>query len=187
MNQFVCIKVYDIYRLCVDFRPEGLKFRHGELFLINLKLNIVAAGIFRLHCFWIIDGVNDIHDRSRRISHLFCNLQSAIGLIFVIFLGKCAPLINVAVDSQVVHDSIRSIFIDNLLTTIGVYDNLAHKQIYSNCTRTICNCISDFTLQTFCERIIAFAGNDGQDIDIMNIVTKNIAILALTILVDAEA
>ena len=185
LHQFVGIKIYDINRLCIDFRPECLKLRHRKFFFIDLKLHIVAAGVFRLHSFGIIDRVDDLHNGSRAVCHFFCNLQNAISLVFVILIGQCSLLVDIAVNSQIIHNRVCNIFIDHLLMTARILDDLSNKQIYCNRTRTICHSLCNFTLQTFRKRVIAFAGDYRKNIDVMHIIAQNICILTFAVLIDA--
>ena len=38
-------------------RPFAVK-----LLFVNLQFHVVAAGILRLHCLWIVDRIDDVHD-----------------------------------------------------------------------------------------------------------------------------
>ena len=52
-------------------------------------------------------------------------------------------------------------------------------------TRTVSDSFGHFCLQTFSKRVIAFAGNDSKDIDVMHVVAKDVGIHSLAVLVDA--
>ena len=145
-DQFINIKIYDINRLCINLWPERLKLRHSKFFFINPKLNIITTSIFRLHCPRVVNRVDEFYNGCCEIIHFFSNLQNAIGFVFVVFISQYTLLVDIAVNSQIIHDGIGSIPINHLFTTIRIVDDLSYKQISCNSTRPICHSLCDFTL-----------------------------------------
>ena len=77
------------------------------------------------------------------------------------------------------------ILVDNLFITSLILDHLANKKFNRNGTRTVSDSFGQFCLQTLGKGVIAFTGNDSEDIDVMHIVAKDIGIHSLAVLVDA--
>ena len=79
------------------------------------------------------------------------------------------------------------VLVDELLVALFVFDNLADEQFHCNGAGTVSNCSGQIRLQTFGERVVTFAGNNSEDVNVMHVISKYIGIHSLAGLVDAEA
>ena len=145
-DQFLGIKVNHIGRFGIDLRPQCLKFGHSKLIFIHMQLHVVASGIFGHHRFAVINSVDNLNHRGSGICHFLGNLDFMIGLVSIVFIGKNAFLINVAVDDQVKVDCSCRILINNLFIALIVLNYLANKQFCRNCTRAVGHCLCNFRL-----------------------------------------
>ena len=69
----------------------------------------------------------------------------------------------------------------------SIFAKFLFKQLSLNLTWTIGNCFCNFALQSFCKTVVAFIGNNSQNVDVVNLfVRKDILIHSLTNLVYRE-
>ena len=184
--KFITVKVNNINGLGIDTIPKCLELRHCQFILLNLELNIVAAGIFRLHCLTVIDGINDAKNGLGRTCHFINEFYFTVCLVFIILVGKRTLLVNVTFHTETKPNFSCDILSDNIGVALCICDGLAHKQFRCNCFRATCNCICQFRLQALCKTVITFACNNGKYINIVNIIAQNIDIHSLPILINTE-
>ena len=101
-------------------------------------------------------------------------------------ISNATLAVNVAACNQIKVDTLSQLRIYGKLVSIVVGQNLVAEQIGIDHTGTVCNCFCQLALQPSCEGIVAFAGDNGQQIDVMDIVTQDIGIHAVAVLIDAE-
>ena len=68
-----------------------------------------------------------------------------------------------------------------------VADDLSLKQIRRNCHRTAGDSFCNFGLESLGEALIAFAGDNGQNVYVLHILAEHIRIHTLAVLIDAKA
>ena len=111
-----------------------------------MQLHVVASGIFGHHRFAVINSVDNLNHSGSGICHFLGNLDFMIGLVSIVFIGKDAFLINVAVDDQVKVDCSCRILINDPFIAFIILNYLANKQFCRNRTRTVCYCFGNFRL-----------------------------------------
>ena len=77
--------------------------------------------------------------------------------------------------------------VDDLLIAMFVFDNLADEQFHCYSAGTVGDRFGHLRLQPLSERVVAFTGNDSENVDVMHVVAKDIGIHSLAALVDAQA
>ena len=107
-------------------------------------------------------------------------------MVGIVLVRQRTMAVHIAILDQIKIDGSGGICIHNLFVAVCVRKNLANKQGSIHLSGAVCNCFGQFALQAFGETVIAFAGNDSQDVDVMHIVAQNIRIHAFAVLVDAQ-
>ena len=185
LHKLIRIKVHHIYGFWADALPKRFELRHGELVGINLQLDILVAGILRLHSAAVIDGIKNIDHRIAAVRHFLRNLNRAVCFVGIIFIGQYALLVDIAVDNQIKINRLRCIAVHDLLVASGIHNDLALEEVGSNRHGASGNCIGKLSLQAFCKAVIALTGDDGQNIDGLHIISKHVGVHALAVLIDA--
>ena len=187
MNQLISIKIDNINRFRSDTFPQCLEFRHCELIGINLQLDIFVTGILRLHGAAVINGIEDFNNGVLAVSHFISNYDFAIRLVCIILVGQCTLLVNIPIDNHVKEDCLSCLAINDLLIAPCIHNNLALEQVGGNRYRAASHSVGKFGLQALCKAVVAFAGNDRQNVNRMHIISQHICIHTLAILIDAQA
>ena len=152
-----------------------------------MQLDILVAGVLRLHGAAIIDGIKNIDHRITAIVNFLRNLNRTVCFVSIIFISQYALLVDIAVDNQIKINRLRRIAVHNLFVASGIHNDLTLEQISSNRHRTSGNCIGKLSLQALCEAVIAFTGDNGQNIDGLHIVSKHVGVHAFAVLIDTQA
>ena len=140
-----------------------------------------------MHSAAVIDGIKNIDHRIAAVRHFLRDLNCTICFIGIIFIGQYTLLVDIAVDNQIKINCLSRIAVHNLFVVSGVHNDLALEEVGSNRHGAIRNRIGKLSLQALCKAVIALTGDDGQHIDRMNIIAKDIGIHTLAVLIDAQA
>ena len=152
-----------------------------------MQLHIFIPGVFGLHGAAVIDGVENVEHSVPAVRHFRGDLDPAICSVGVVFIGQCAFAINIPVDNQVIMDRLRKLTVHNLFAAACTREHLAFEEVCGDRNRTIRDRIRKLGLQAFGKAVVALAGNDGQHIDCMDIVSQHIGVHAPAVLIDAKA
>ena len=151
-----------------------------------MQFHVVAAGILRRHCLWIVDRIDDVHDGGFKTFDLLGHLKLAVCLVLIVLVCENAFAVNITVHGHFVHDCRRRIGIDNHLVAVIVRNNTVQEQVSRNSTRTVCDILGNLGLESLGEALVTFRRNYGQHIDVLHIVSENSRVHAFAVLVDAK-
>ena len=152
-----------------------------------MKLHVVTACVFGLQALSVINGINDFYDRSNRIGNLLGDLYFSVCFVLIVFVGEHTLTVNITVDNHIIVNRGSGFGVDYLFISLIVPDDLADEQIHRNRTRTICNSVRHFGLQTFRKGIVTLACDYRQHIHVVNVVAERVRIHSLAVLIDAQA
>ena len=148
----------------------------------------VAAGVLRFDPRGIVYAVDDFDDVVAELRHAVGHRQFPGGLIVIILVGQhLLARIDVLVPRHGEDDLAGVLVGKYFFLAAGVVYDFADEQFVGDLARTIRHRFGVFGLERLGEAVVGLAGDDRQDVYLLDFAAQHGDILPLAILIHAEA
>ena len=187
-DQFITIKGYRIRILVVDLLPECLELRLGKVLVqrVLFHLGFMAVHNHILEGTFIIDSLNQQVDTLCHRCQIFRQRRGCPQLdIRPVLICHFALHIHIAITDEVELNGVGYIIINLRRHTVDL--DILTLEVLTGCSGgAVVQFLLDIALQVCHKVLVAFAGNDRKQIDVMHSVATALHIHTIAILVYAQ-